>query len=198
MRQTLKIGFVTLVVAALATSGIALAQTGGGDEAPAEPERTSLIMERLAPLVEDGTLTESQAGAVAEVLADGPGPRRHHRGPDLQGIGEFLGLSGEEIRDALQDGSTLAEVAEANGSSGEELTAFLVAEAEERLDGAVADGRIDETEKDEKLADVAERIASMVDGEGPFGGHGPRGPGGPGDGAGFTPGTPPEGPGTGV
>jgi len=201
MRQTLKIGFVTLVVAAMAASGIALAQTGGDDAAPEAPDRPSFIMERLAPLVEDGTLTESQAEAVAEVLADGFESRRPHRGPGLEGIGEFLGLTGDEIREALQGGSTLAEIAGANGSSGDELTAFLVADAEERLDEAVAEGRIDETEKDEKLAEIAERIAAMVEGEGPGIGHGPRGPGGPGgpgDGAGFAPGGAPEGVGTGV
>jgi hypothetical protein len=187
MRQTLKIGFVVLVVAALATSGLALAQSGEEEGTVTEtPDRSGFIVEQLAPLVEDGTLTEAQAEAVAEVLAQNPrmGHRRPH-GPGLETIGEFLGVTAEDLRTALEEGSTLGEIASANGSSAEALTEFLVDEAETRLDEAVEEGRIDETEKDEKLAEIEERIGAMVDGEAEFPGPragrrgGPR-PGGPG------------------
>ena len=179
MRQTLKIGIVTLVVAAMAMSGLALAQTDETD-APAAEQGQSRIMEKLGPLVEDGTLTEAQAEAVAQVLADGP--RGHgKRGPGFDGIAEFLGTTVDEIREALQAGSTLADVAADNGSSADALIDYMVEEATERLDQAVADGKIDEAEKAEKLAEITERITDRVNGEFEPGDRGPgrRGPGGP-------------------
>ncbi len=183
MRQTLKIGIVTLVVAAMAMSGLALAQTDDSSTNPpaATEQGQSRIMENLGPLVEDGTLTQAQAEAVAEVLADGS--RGHgRRGPGFEGIAEFLGTTVDEIRQALQAGSTLADVAADNGSSADALIDYMVGEATERLDQAVADGKIDEAGKAERLAEITERITDGVNGEFEPGDRGPgrRGPGGPG------------------
>jgi len=186
MKHTLKIGITVLVVASLAMSGIALAQT---DESTDEASQNVVtrIAERLQSLVDDGTITADQAEAVAETLADGPrpkGPRGHHRGPNFGAIAEFLGMEREEFREALQEYDTLADLAAANGSSGTELTDFLVDKAEERLDQAVADGKIDQADADEKLADASEKIAEMVNSEIPdIAGQGGRcrpGRGGPG------------------
>ena len=185
MRQTLKIGFVTLAVAALATSGIALAQTDDtavesvvtaeGDTTP-EVRASERVLELLGPLVEDGTITEAQAEAVAEALADGFGHRRGGRhGFGLEAAAEFLGISVDDVRTALEAGSTLADVAADNGSSAAALVDELVADAEERLDEAVADGRLDEAEKAERLDGITERITAMVNGELPL--DGPRGRG---------------------
>jgi hypothetical protein len=194
MRQTLKIGFVVLVVAALVTSGLALAQVDDESTADTAPAPSRFVFEQLAPLVEDGTLTEAEAGAVADVLAQGMGRFGHRRtpGPGLEAIGEFLGLTVAELRTALQDGSTLAAVAEVNESSAQELIEFLVDEAEVRLDEAVAAGHIDEAEKAERLAEITERTTDRVNSEfefrGPGRGRGGRGPGGPGFGGSAGPG----------
>jgi polyhydroxyalkanoate synthesis regulator phasin len=176
MRNTLKIGLVVLVVAALATTGIALALDDGDEAAPAPQDR---IAEVLVPLVEDGTITQAQAEAVAEVLAERAGEFRGRRGPHLEEIAEFLGTTTEEIREALHEGSTLGEVAEVNGSSADELITFMVDQAAERLDEALADGRITEDEAAERLAEITERITQGVtEGfEGPGCGHGPGGRG---------------------
>ena len=172
MRNTLKIGLVVLVVAAMATTGIALALDDGDEAAPAPQDR---ITEILSPLVDDGTLTQAQADAVAEVLAERAGEFRGRHGAHLEEVAEFLGITSEEIREALQDGSTLGEIADANGSSADELIAFMVEQASERLDQAVAEGRITEEEAAERLAEITERITEGVtEGfEGPGFGHGP-------------------------
>ena len=110
MRQTLKIGFTVLVVAALTMSGIALAQT---DE-PATDEEVSrgvtAIVDKLAPLIENGTISQAQAEAVAEQLADGFGSRRPHRrgGRHLATAAEFLDLEVGDLAAQLRDGATLA------------------------------------------------------------------------------------------
>jgi hypothetical protein len=146
------------------------------------------VMEKLGPLVEEGTITQAQAEAVAEVLAEGPRHRPHGpRGAGLETVAEFLGISVDDIRAALEEGQTLADVAADNGSSAQALIDELVAEAEERLDQAIADGRLDEAEKADKLAEITERVTDMVNGEFEFGRpggeRGPR-PGGPGRGPG--------------
>jgi len=186
MKQTLKIGITVLVVATLAMSGIALAQSEQSTDEAAQ-NAAARIAERLQPLVDDGTITADQAQAVVEVLAEGarPGGRQGNRGPNFGAMAEFLGMEGDEFREALQEYDTLAELAAANGSSGSELIDFLVGHASERLDQAVADGKIDQAEADEKLAEATEKITELVNSEipenpGPRGGrgHGRGGPGG--------------------
>ena len=98
MKQTLKIGVTVLLVMALTMSGIALAQTGGGDdEAAAGDGPVAKILEALGPLVADGTITQAQAEAVAETLAEALPERRPHRGARLLigAAAEFLGMEVE-------------------------------------------------------------------------------------------------------
>ena len=185
MRQTLEIGVVTLAVAALVTSGIALAQTDDtavasvvtteGETTP-EVRASERVLELLGPLVQDGTITEAQAGAVAEVLAEGFEHRRGgRRGFGLEAAAGLLGISVDDIRTALESGSTLADVAADNGSSADDLIDGLVADAEERLDEAIAEGRFDESEKADRIAEITERVTAMVNGDLPIDGHRARG-----------------------
>ena len=185
MKQTLKIGITALVVATLAMSGIALAQTDESTDEAAQNAVTR-IAEKLQSLVDDGTITADQAEAVAEVLADGfRRGGRGHNGPNRGAIAEFLGMEVDDFREALQEYDTLADLAAANGSSGSELISFLVGQAEERLDQAVADGKIDQAEADEKLAEVTEKITEMVNREIPEDAGQRGGRGGPGGQSGF-------------
>lgn len=115
----------------------------------------------------------SSSDAIMVEHRDGePGPG--HRGLGDRGavLEELLGLSRSELRAAFEEGQTLADIAEANGVSTDELVAALVGEAESRIDEAVADGRLDATEAEERLADVSARIAERVNGgPGTFEGH---------------------------
>ena len=74
------------------------------------------------------------------------------------------------------------EIAEANGSSGEELIAYLVGVVDERLSEAVAAGRITEEQKAEALERATDAITTAVNTviERPLAGpqgHSPHGPG---------------------
>lgn len=138
----------------------ALAQTEDGtQEAPTEEEAPS----------EDGSQPEDCEGR-------GPGGRFGASEEVL----ELLGLSDEELRTELQDGATLAEVAEAQGVERQELVDTIVASMEERLAQAVEDGRLTQDEADERAADAEERAEAIVDGERPEGGPGGGRPHGPG------------------
>ena len=163
--------------------------TGGATtERPSLVER---ITEALAGLVDDGTLTEDQASAVAEELASSEafpgGPMGHgpHGGmggmerPGLEAAAETLNLTEDELRSALRDGSSLADLAEEQRVAVEDLVDALVAAAEERLAEAVDNGRITQERADEIAATLPERVAEAVERtwepRGPGRHHGDRG-----------------------
>ena len=196
MKQTLKIGITLVVVAAMAMSGIALAAQA--DDTTADVTETpaySRILDTLQPLVDDGTLDDDEAAAVAELLAGEFRSRVHRPGAlrALAAVADFLGLDAGEMRAALEEYDTIAEIAVANGSTAHAVIDHLLTLCEERLSEAVENGRITEDEKAELLANAEERITEMVNNPLPDPGDRPhrgRGPGfggggfGPGDGTG--------------
>lgn len=180
MRNTLKIGITLVVATALAMSGIALAQSDEDTTATTVPVQDrpgfAHLIDRLSPLVEAGTIDQTQAEAVAEALL-GDGPRlRGHRFEAITVVADFFEMTPAELRVALADYESLADFADANGSSAEELIGILVDRVSTRLDQAVADGRLTDDQAAECLANATERITDMVSGDiedRPFGG-GPR------------------------
>jgi len=167
MKQTLKIGITIVVVAALTMSGIALARTD--DEASVgegASRGVAAIVQKLGPLVEAGTIDQDQAQAVAETLADGMAFRRPQQRRPVHGLraaAEFLGMEVDDLGAQLRGGATLAKIA---GDQTGALIDALVAEIEEHLAQAVADGRLPQEEADTILADAEERITMFVN-EGP-------------------------------
>lgn len=164
--------------AAFFTPVIAGAQDDAVEAEQAAPERGERISEALQVLVDDGTLTEAQRDAVVETLKNARPDRGEfreplgQRGPRVAGeIAEILGLEGNEIREALRNGSSIAELAEAQGIESADVVDAIVARAEERLDTAVENGRIDDTQAAEMLTRTAERAEDLVNGEIEFGGR---------------------------
>ncbi|MEK9637228.1 MAG: hypothetical protein VW060_09185, partial [Acidimicrobiaceae bacterium] len=164
--------------AAFFTPVIAGAQDDAVEAEQAAPERGERISEALQVLVDDGTLTEAQRDAVVETLQNARPDRGEfrerlgQRGPRGAGeIAEILGLEGSEMREALRNGSSIAELAEAQGIDSADVVDAIVARAEERLDTAVENGRIDDTQAAEMLTQAAERAEDLVNGEIEFGGR---------------------------
>lgn len=170
-------GLATGVLVAPAMATAATTQTATEE---AVGDRVSKIEQALAGLVSDGTLTQEQADRVATTLDEqmpkghrGHGGRGGPGGPGLETAAETLGLTVEELRTELREGQALADVAEAQGVSTDDLVAALVEEAKTRLAEAVADGRLTQEQADERAADLPARIAEKVEREGP--GRGGRG-----------------------
>jgi hypothetical protein len=148
----------------------------------------------FASAQEDGDDQVDQADQGAETDDDDRGrgdgrrggPHAHiARGARLEVLTDSLGLDADELRAALAEGKSLADVAAEQGVAVEDLSAALVAEAEERIDDAVAEGMLDAERAEDMKAGLAERIddhINRVPGEragGEFGpGKGKRGPGG--------------------
>ncbi|MFP5218536.1 MAG: hypothetical protein ACLGIG_02185 [Actinomycetes bacterium] len=151
---------------------MALAATSETSPADAVGDRVTRIKQALADLVSDGTITQAQADEVAAALAEelprgGPGGHRHGGpGRHLATTAEVIGTTVGELRAALADGQSLAQVAESNGVSRDDLVAGLVAEAQQHLAEHVADGDITQEQADERLARITERIERLVDREG--------------------------------
>jgi hypothetical protein len=137
---------------------------------------------------EDGRLTQEQADALKERIESGEPPPffgpligpRFEPGfghvPEgfpfhghfffeekLSTAAEYLGLTEAQLDEKLNEGSTLAEVAEAEGKSVDGLKHALIDAAKERIDEAVTDGDLTQAQADDLLEGLEERIDAFVD-----------------------------------
>jgi hypothetical protein len=113
-------------------------------------EQQARLESVLQPLVDDGTLTQEQADKVIEVLAaagpmggDGHRGGRHGGGmmaDGLQTVADTIGITTDELSTALAGGQTIAQVAEANGSSAQAVIDARIAEATARVTDMVNNG----------------------------------------------------------
>jgi hypothetical protein len=190
-RRTRRIAVAGAAVAALglAAGGATYAATSGGPqeesnalaEALNANEGTSL-KERLDAAVASGKLTQEEANEILERAADGlpvgpgGGPGFHvefHGGPFMDAAAKALGLSEDALRDQLEDGKSLAEVAAARNVEKSKVVAAI-------RDAILADpppGRDAPTRAE--ATRIAQRIVNAEPGErgrhiGPFGGPPPR------------------------
>lgn len=168
-----------------------VADTGSTDDTDRDQDHADHLGEILAPLVEDGTITQAQAdaviGALTEAMPDGRGHGRGGMGggPGFDGgrlaeIVESLDLSIQEVMEALRDGTSIAELAEQQGVEIDTIIESAVAALKEHLDEEVAEGDLTQAEADERLAEATESITAFVEGDlefpmGGFGGMGGRG-----------------------
>jgi hypothetical protein len=140
------------------------------------------LADALAPLVADGTITQEQADAVVAALEAARPERGRHLGAriDLEVAAAAIGVSEDDLRAALLDGTSMADYATSQGVDPQAVIDALVAANQARLDEAVAAGEKTQEEADEAAANAVERITAAVNGEMPLGGRGfgaRRGPG---------------------
>ncbi len=80
----------------------------------------------------------------------------------IRSTSELTGLTGQQVLDELRAGKSLAQIAAANGSSGDAVVQAVVARIKERLDRLVAAGRLTQAQADERLATVTTRATELV------------------------------------
>ena len=90
--------------------------------------------------------------------------RRGRRGCNLDEAAAAIGIDEADLRAALDDGDSIADVAEANGVDADTVIDALVDAKADRIAEKVAEGRITQEEADQKLADVEARITDRVNG----------------------------------
>jgi hypothetical protein len=136
--------------------------------------------------VASGRLTQAEGNALKERIDEnelplfGPGLRggdrqfgfRHHgHGPfhrHLDAAAQYLGLTQAALREQLEDGKTLAQVARDRNKSVDGLVDALVASKRARIEQEVEDGRLTRAEADEFLEGLRERTTAMVNGRFPM------------------------------
>jgi len=163
--------------AKLAVSAMGLAGLAGAvaivPAAASAQDATPAAVEQVDPLLQEVPQDEESEN---EGRRNG---RRGHRGDRGAALAELLGLETDELRDAFQAGSTLAEVAEANGVDREALVDAIVTAKTEKINEKVASGDLDAADAQERLDGLEERVNERIDrvkGErGERGDRGPRG-----------------------
>jgi hypothetical protein len=150
----------------------------GVDPAKLSDALKQALENRIDEAVKDGSLTEEQGEAMKQrIEADdfplfgGPLLGHPHRGGfglhalrDLDVAATYLGTTEAELRDALREGKTLADVAKDEGKPVDGLVDAIVAATTKRLDEAVADGRMTKAQRDEIAEGLKERTADIVNG----------------------------------
>jgi uncharacterized protein (DUF433 family) len=158
--------------------------------------------ERLQQAVDNGRLTQEDADAkIAQMEANilehlesgefigplGPGapggfgkpggPRggMFWGGAPFDVLAEALGMTVDEVRQALADGQTVADLATAQGVALEDIAHALATAQAERLQQAVDNGRLTQEDADAKIAEMEANILEHLE-SGEF--IGPVGPGG--------------------
>ncbi len=107
-------------------------------------------------LAAPGSQTGQDVAAVcAGVLGNGP----------IEAAAEAIGIEPSELLAAMRDGQTVAEVAQAHGVDPATVVAAMVANAQDRLDQAVADGVLTQEQADERAADLQEHATAFVNGD---------------------------------
>jgi ribosomal protein S20 len=149
-------------------------------------------LERVDAAVAEGRLSEKQADRIRERIASGRlpfgpgvhpgrgGPRgeRDGRAPYghegkrgrgalkhvvIEAAGDYLGAESRELFRARREGKSLARLAEEKGKSADGLAAAVLEAATERLDRAVADGRLTKEKADRLRERAGEAIPRLLE-----------------------------------
>ena len=130
----------------------------------------------LDAAVAEGRLTAEQAEKLKS-LPVGAGLRIRHRiGHAIRGAitaaAEFLGLTTDEVRQGLEDGKSLADLATEQGKDVEGLKNAIKTDIETDIDAAVQSGKITQERADRLKQNLEERLDNIVSHEGlPGRGH---------------------------
>jgi hypothetical protein len=135
--------------------------------------RIAKIKSALSGLIGDGTLTQAQADKVASALdqklpKNGLGGLGGHVG-GMKGLGQSseaaakaLNMTTDQLRAALKEGKSLADVAKAQKVSVDSLVKAMVAAAQDQLAAAVKAGHLTQAQADAMKSSLTQRITDAV------------------------------------
>lgn len=177
-----------------------VAESNGVDPSTVVDAIVADARDRLDQAVQDGTLTQEEADEKspdleerATAFVNGMYPMPFRDGtpllgnPGLWGFADgpvaaaanAIAIGPVELLQQLRDGSTIAEVAEANDVEVSTVLDAVIVSLRERLDSAVDNGWITQEQADERAADLEEQATALVNGDLPAfpfshpGWHGP-------------------------
>ena len=127
--------------------------------------------------LDEGWLTEDQAEQLRERIAQAPmlgkgrmpmgfgfEPGPIGRGDNLISIAaDKLGMEATDLLTELRDGKSIADVAGEKGVDTQVIVDAYLAQVQEDLDAAVADGRITQNQADYQLEQAVERVTQQLE-----------------------------------
>lgn len=173
------------IVAIIGTSVLGIGILGSVATAAVPSQTTQVVSEKREPgrraehmarvleaLVEKGVITKDQAqqilrafAAASEHKGDGDHARRF-LGNVMQTSADYLGLTGEQLKEQLKAGKSLAKIAATTpGKSRDGLIATLTNAAEAQIKAAVAAGKLTPAQAEEARTKVTVAIVKIVDRE---------------------------------
>jgi hypothetical protein len=200
MRRNRKV-ILGLAVALAAAGGGAAAIAASGSDSPStesqaviddaasqlgiSPDKLSAALkkalsDRVDAATAAGRLTKAEGDALKQRLQSGDFPIFGGVGRGFGHFGffgsisaaaDYLGLSRDELRTQVASGKSLAQIAQAQGKSVSGLVEAIVGAAKQRLDNAVAAGRLTQAQENEMLSGLRDRIQNLVNSTLPDPGH---------------------------
>lgn len=173
------LGITTADLASERKSGSSLAEIAA-KQGKTEEELVKFIVTeekaRLSELLASGKITQDQYNDVISNLENRVREmvERKDNGKPFPGkgielfeirdkIAEFLGVSEETLIQARQDGKSLAAVAVENGKTEQQLIDFIYGEVKAKLDALLSEGKITQTQYENMVAALKDRIVQLVE-----------------------------------
>jgi hypothetical protein len=200
MRRNRKV-ILGLAVALAAAGGGAAAIAASGSDSPStesqaviddaasqlgiSPDKLSAALkkalsDRVDAAIAAGRMTKAEGDELKQRLQSGDFPIFGGVGRGFGHFGffgsisaaaDYLGLSRDELRTQVASGKSLAQIAQAQGKSVSGLVEAIVGAAKQRLDNAVAAGRLTQAQENEMLSGLRDRIQNLVNSTLPDPGH---------------------------
>jgi len=148
----------------LASSAISSAQEGTGTPTPS-PSASANDDSSSTPSASDDANDADDGSDSTEAEHGCAGGGKHEV---KAAAAEVLGLSEDEVRQALRDGQSLAQLAEAQGMSVEDFRTALLENITADLQAKLDAGEITQEEFDEATADLNENLDDIINSEGGF------------------------------
>lgn len=159
-------------VAVIATTAIALSISATSVASADNGKGKERLGSTLSGLVAKGTITQSQADAITNALADARAANKvvmdKNHAAKLAVITSTLGITEEALKTRMKAGDSLATIAGANKDA---LIAALVASKTKEINDALAAGKITADQATKMKANLTTRVTEMVNSSRP-----PRGP----------------------
>ena len=121
------------------------------------------ISNLLSTLVTNGTITQSQADAIAKTATDLRGAAKVSKQANRASLDAVvtstLGISLDAVKSRMKAGESLAQIA---GAKKDALIAALSTEVDKQIDAAVAAGKVTAAQAATQKAKTTERVTKMV------------------------------------
>ena len=154
------------LIAAIVSTAVALTVSGttfaSADDRMGSREGKG-INSLLSTLVTNGTITQSQADAIAKAATDLRGAAKAMKEANRASLDAVvtstLGISSDTVKSRMKAGESLAQIA---GDKKDALIAALSAEVNKQIDAAVAAGKVTAAQAATQKAKTTERVTKMV------------------------------------